>query len=308
MGKLVIHFLVKNLCRFPLVTFFDPQVKKYVLILIYGWYMVGYLNLYVPPKRLFNWKGSSVVNMVKSSQLSPLIKFSSLKLDQAVFQVQAYNKGVLLATLPDFWEDVEARLDTTIFYGTRDGVSVCRLEKKTELSINQEQFSVVEFEPANSLAKFIKTSEHFFNAVREFLRMERINRVGFRLIYSMDFDSPDAVAHAFTQLPYVVIPEKLSLSKHGKMLIPTFNFGWGDDKKGIVYRLKGNASKLTVDLPLQMSLSGEYPEQIEKVYNQFIFDVDVFISGPILPDEFLPQEWLVQAYEAVNMDGSTLFA
>ena len=71
--------------------------------------------------------------------------------------------------------------------------------------------------------------------------------------------------------------------------------------------MKGNFSTLTVDLPLQLSLSGEYPERIEKAFNQFVFDVDVHITEPVSPEEFLPKEWLGQAYEIVNADGITFF-
>lgn len=245
--------------------------------------------------------------MGKAIESKTTITFSSLTLEQAVFQVRAYNRGVLQAVLPDFWDGVESRLEMPVRYGMQDGVSVCRLNTTSELSIDQEQFSVVEYFPAKSLLKFIRIANSFYDIVREILRTERIMRAGFRLIYSLDFDDPDSVAQAFLNLPYISVPVGLSLSKKAKSLIPTYNFGWSDEKKSIVYRLKGNASKLTVDLPVQLSFSGEYPEKIEKSYNQFIFDVDVFISEPILPDEFLPQEWLSQAYEAVKLDGKILF-
>lgn len=109
------------------------------------------------------------------------------------------------------------------------------------------------------------------------------------------------------KLPFISVPENLSLSTKGKPLIPTYNLGWNDGQKVIVYRLKGNASKVSVDLPPVLSLTGDYPDTIEKVYNQFVFDVDVYTSAPILPGEFLAVEWLGQAYEVIQSDAICFF-
>ena len=69
----------------------------------------------------------------------------------------------------------------------------------------------------------------------------------------------------------------------------------------------GNTGKLSVDLPPILAHTSDYPETIEKIYNQFVFDVDVFTSAPLLTGELIVIEWLEQAYDAVRTDGVKFF-
>ncbi|MBK7804637.1 MAG: hypothetical protein IPJ55_18680 [Chloracidobacterium sp.] len=245
--------------------------------------------------------------MPKQKTINKTLTFSGLKLEQAIFEVRSYNRGHLPAVVADFWDTVEKTLEVSIVYGFQEAASVARLGKSLELSVASDRFSVIQFFPSKDLKEYFHTAAKVFSAYIDHLRTENIARVGFRLIYSMDFDDPMSVAKQFLQLPYVSVTDGLTLAESGRPVIPTYSVGYNDGQKAMVYRLMGNTGKLSVDLPPILAHTSDYPETIEKIYNQFVFDVDVFTSAPLLTGELIVIEWLEQAYDAVRTDGVKFF-
>ncbi len=236
------------------------------------------------------------------------ISISSFKIEQAIVEVRAYNRAFMRGVVTDFWDSFERELGVPILYGFQDQASFTKLENGQEVTLDQDKSSVVQHFPRKDLTSFFALCLKTHRIYVEQMRTEKLIRIGFRLIYSIDFDDPIAVTQAFLKLPYIAVPDGLTLAQGGKALMPTYNVGYSDGQKTTVYRLRGNASKLEIDLPPMLAFGdNEYPAKIEKVYNQFIFDADVFTSKPLSPGEILIDEWLNQAYDVVKSDAKCFF-
>jgi len=233
--------------------------------------------------------------------------FKDFRLEQITFELRYNHEQYYPAKFQQFWREIQNQLTGQFKPLREQEVTVVNYDNKFEFQVSADRFAIIQFYPDSLLKELSEVSGVFYDAVIKVFEIEEIIRVGLRLIYSKNYENSVSVAEALYKTPYINCPDNLYLIDKGVPLIPTLAIGWRGEEKGITYRLKGNSGSIGLDLPLQMVATGDYPEHIEKVYNQVILDIDIYVHKPILPGQFFSGEWIKQAYDTVKKEGSKFF-
>jgi hypothetical protein len=244
--------------------------------------------------------------MGKKAAASPQgISFKSFKLDQAIFELRFRTPESILFKHREFWETLIKSLPenkiSSVDTESLEGGTVARYGRSTEIRVWQDRVAVASISPEPKLAEYFDAAEALYKALDEVLGVELIHRAGVRIIWAIERSSLDEIAADIFSFGYMNVPNGLSL-EGGNALIPVYACGWRDEEKAVAYRLTGQSGQLKVNMPLRLSLTGDYPEEIVKSYNQTIFDVDVFIHKATEPGAFFINEWMTQAYEVAKED------
>ena len=206
-----------------------------------------------------------------------------------------------------FWSEIQTELPGEFRLIEQSETVILNYNGKFEIRLTPDRFAVIELYPDSAIKEFLQLTHVFYNAAVKFSEIENLTRVGLRTVYAKDYDNPKLVAEALYQTNYINFPHNLYLIKNGIPLIPNYAIGWQDEEKGIAYRLKGKAEKLGIDLPLKLTAKGDFPNFVEKEYNQVILDIDIYIHKHILPGQFFSDEWIKQAHKTAKEEGSKFF-
>ncbi len=245
--------------------------------------------------------------MEKDKKEKSSLLFKDFQLEQIAFEIRFSTENYYQQVFKSFWKHIQSQISSDSGRIRYEEPTVITYDNKFEIRVSSDTFAVMQFFPDSSLKELLKVSKIFYDAIIEILGIEAITRVGLRPIYTKDYDDDISVAEILYQTPYINYPDNLYLSQNSLPLIPALIIGWEDEERGITYRLKGKSGKLGIDLPLELIASGKFQKTIEKVYNQVILDIDMYIHKPITPGQFILDEWINQAYETVKKEGSKFF-
>jgi uncharacterized protein (TIGR04255 family) len=242
----------------------------------------------------------------EKNKLEPLL-FKDFQLEQLVFEFRFIFSKNYLESLRLFWSEIQNELSGEFKLIEQGETATLNYNSKFEIRLTPDRFAVIELYPDSAIKEFLRVARVFYSAAVKFSEIEKLTRVGLRAIYSKDYDNHKLVAEALYQTKYINFPDDLYLIEEGMPLIPSYAIGWQDEEKGISYRLKGKAEKLGVDLPLKLTAKGDFPNPVEKEYNQVILDIDIYIHKHISPGQFFSDEWIKQAHETAKIEGSKFF-
>jgi hypothetical protein len=239
-------------------------------------------------------------------KLEPLL-FKDFQLEQLIFEFRFIFGKNYLESLRLFWSEIQNELSGEFRLIEQGETTILNYNSKFEIRLVADRFAVIELYPDSAIKEFLQLARVFYNAAVKFSEIENLTRVGLRAVYAKDYDNPKLVAEALYQTKYINFPHDLYLIENGIPLIPSYAIGWQDEEKGIAYRLKGKAEKLGIDLPLKLTAKGDFPNFVEKEYNQVILDIDIYIHKHILPGQFFSDEWIKQAHTTAKEEGLKFF-
>lgn len=239
-------------------------------------------------------------------KLEPLL-FKDFQLEQLIFEFRFIFGKNYLESLRLFWSEIQNELSGEFRLIEQGETTILNYNSKFEIRLVADRFAVIELYPDSAIKEFLQLARVFYNAAVKFSEIENLTRVGLRTVYAKDYDNPKLVAEALYQTKYINFPHDLYLIENGIPLIPSYAIGWQDEEKGIAYRLKGKAEKLGIDLPLKLTAKGDFPNFVEKEYNQVILDIDIYIHKHILPGQFFSDEWIKQAHTTAKEEGLKFF-
>lgn len=246
--------------------------------------------------------------MAKSKKESKELSFKDFRLEQIVFETRYtckkyyQDKHIFRA----FWNEIQSKLNGELKLIEEGEITVLRYKKKFEIQVSQDRFAVIEFYPKSTLDEFLEIAKMFFDTTLTILEVEELKRIGLRSIYTKDYNDAKLIAAALLNTKYINFPENIYSLKDGNAIIPNYAIGWRNGEQGISYRLGGKSEVFSIDLPTRLVADGE-KESIKKVYNQVLFDVDIYLHDKILLGQFFVEEWIKQTNTVSKKEGEKFF-
>jgi hypothetical protein len=230
------------------------------------------------------------------------LNLDDFKLFQAVFEARYEKAYFLWDKSGEVWTAINQEWHTLKAEIIEPNNTTFLIDNKFQISVNIDKTSVIDLKPSSSLNDFTEVANKAFNIITTILRIEKFNRIGFRLIFIRDFPDKESSANAFIDTNLITIPKGKHFNIEGKVLLPTYKFNW--ESKSTTVRISLEVRDRKIDFDAHPSLDEIDSLHITK--HELVYDIDYYTLDIVSIGQLNIKEWITQTYHIIKRDSRNI--
>jgi len=231
--------------------------------------------------------------------MSSSIDFSNLKLTSATIEIRYDNAYILWDRSGMIWSKASQAwlgLKTT---QAEPNVSRFIINDRFDVMVSLDRSHLIDTKPTSSLKEFIEYAPIFLNLVMDSLEINKIERIGFRLIFKKYFKDKDMAANAIVSSKMMNVPTGKYFNIQGKVLSPVYSLVWEGESTAAKVTLKAADTKIDFNVP--SGLEDEIPP-VHLTKYEVLYDIDYYTINAVSRGQFNVKDWIEQAYHLIKRD------
>jgi hypothetical protein len=227
------------------------------------------------------------------------LDFSQFKLTSATIEIRYDNAYILWDRAGLIWS--EANLAWFGLKANQAEPNVTRfvINDRFDVMVSLDRSHLIDTKPTSSLKEFIEHAPTFLNLVMDSLNINKLERIGFRLIYKKYFKDKDTAAGTIIDSKIMTVPTNKIFNIQGKVLLPSYSFVWEGESTAAQIMLKAVDRK--IDFKVPVGLEDEIPP-VHLTKYEVIYDIDYYTIKTVSRGQFNVKDWIEQAYHLIKRD------
>lgn len=232
-----------------------------------------------------------------------LLSLDTLSLDQAVVEFKHPPAYLLWDRAGELWYSLCKRWPALERIDAQPNVTRFKLPPADELAVEIDRHYFSSSNPARSFDAFEDIAEAFSADVLAVLAPQIFQRVGLRLIYSLQCkDREEASSLAFAT---GLFSRPSSLDKErpfgGRWLVPDIGFRWEGKAVGLTYRLRVEEKKYQITLPPGFPTKSSVKSFNEESISVSV-DIDYYTTVVVPRGQMMTKRWINSGYNVIRTE------
>jgi hypothetical protein len=223
---------------------------------------------------------------------------SDFTIQQAVLEIRYPPQYLLWDRSGAFWSSLLMDYPNITYQQVSPNDVTFRSKSEFELSLKLESAVIVFSHPQRTLLGFKQLCERFVAEIDSHLKPTLFTRVGCRLVYEKRFSKFNEAEGAVRSLALAKAPQGSHFG-FDQAPTPEYIFTFRNATSGAHVRISASERSLRFD---QLPLLWAAEPLTEKSYFSFIFDVDQYLTGPVLRSQLHVTSWIDECLHRINRD------
>jgi len=232
------------------------------------------------------------------------LRFDDLQLYLAAFEVRYGASYLIWDKAGAIWSEVlrfvpelkmrQAEPNRTVFES--DGGA---LGKEIQLTVQPSSLNISAILPEKKLGRFTEIAEHLSNTSSKYLQVSEYTRVGLRVSFNRDFETPEDAAATVLSTARISAAEHPQFGVNAKTIAMEYSIRREDGKNGFVLWLKAQTLQFESEPPFGL---GPYLKPLHEKRNRASIEVDSFLMAPVSVSQIRIADWIAQTYHIIKRD------
>ncbi len=231
--------------------------------------------------------------------VSQMLSFASFDLESVTLEARYHPAYLLWDRSGAIWSNATKRWPGLTRRNAQPNETSFFLGHQFEFGSLLDRCYLIERFPRSNLSDFKSAAEFFVNLVADNLEIEEFTRIGFRLVFTHEFNSlEDASMYTSELCRTSSFPQSKTFNIQGKVMFPELIFRWEDEKFGVRVSLRCDERKVEISVP----------SQTKKLQDQSsnealsILDVDYYLKTSLTRHKLKVSAWIDQMYHVIRRD------
>lgn len=231
--------------------------------------------------------------------MNPSLDFTQLNLTSAAIEIRYDNAFILWDRAGMIWSKANLTWFGLKSIQAEPNVTRFIINDRFDIMMSLDRSHLIDTKPTSSLKEFIEYSPTFLNLVMDSLDINKLGRIGFRLIYKKYFKDKDTAANAISSSNMMAIPTGKYFNIQGKVFSPVYSLIWEGESTAAKITLKAAGEKIDFNAPT--GLEDEIPS-VHVIKYAVIYDIDYYTINSVSKGQFNVKDWIEQAYHLIKRD------
>lgn len=231
--------------------------------------------------------------------MSSTLDFTHLKLISATIEIRYDNAYILWDRAGQIWSKASNAWDGLKASHVEPNISRFMINDRFDVSVSLDRAHLIDTKPTSSLKELIEYSPKFLNLVMDCLDVNKLQRIGFRLIYNKYFEDKELAANAIVSSKLMTVPTGKYFNIKGKVLLPSYSIVWEGESTAVKLAILARDRKVEFNAP--SGLEEELPSVHSTKYD-VAYDIDYYTINAVSRGQFNVKDWVEQAYHIIKRD------
>lgn len=237
----------------------------------------------------------------------PNITFQDLRLFHAAFEVRFDEALFLWDRAGQVWDQtLKAIGGLKRQHAEPNKVVFASLAPPSvELTAELGRLGVIEHNPDSKLEFLSETASKFTDIVTDRLDILQYRRVGLRLMFEKQFETPEAAAEAFFSSSIVTAIYEPLFGISGPIIQPEYAFRREDGKNGFSVRFKSETQNFEFAPTMDWA---DFAKAISETRHRLTLDIDCYIQAPVSVEKMRFLDWIPSTFHIIKRDGAKVIS
>jgi hypothetical protein len=174
-----------------------------------------------------------------------------------------------------------------------------------ELTAELGRLGVIQHNPDNKLEFLAETSSKFTDIVTGSLDIVQYRRVGLRLMFEKQFQTPEAAAEAVLSSPMITATDEPQFGISSPIVQPEYAFRREDGKNGFSVRFKAETQNFEFTPTMDWT---DFAKAISETRHRLSLDIDCYIQAPVSVEKLRFLDWIPSTFHIIKRDGAKVIS